>query len=577
MKKIWFFLGCLIVGDVYADHFDELQSAFELRIKDPHRSSAMIDNMSELTFVGEQREKVKYLRAFHMALHGELEQSLAQMAQIDTDNLKDKELAAAVLTTMLSVNAGVKTWGDSFHTLHKLRLLLETAPELLSSQTRQNMIFSISNFFWEIGEYDEVVSMMSNLMHQRLTSEDKCRVFSLMLSAQVEKADFEKSKETIQRFEDVCSDTKPSISSHLVKVDKLKVLWHDNAERAVIEKAMAFEPEVILFGYTPSTRTLQVFIAQMAYELNDIELALSYVNKVIGDGKEMGYYRPYLEAYQIAANVNTQIKNNQKAVYFLNKYIALNHVTQENSAKLLLAIEKAKFDVQKVEAEMEMLDSENKLLHTKAELSRERMESTLLLLLFVSILVCFLVYWSWRAKKVQKRLKIAAEIDYLTKTYNRSFFTQKALERLDKLRNKRSSTAIILLDLDHFKRINDSYGHQVGDWALKAVARTLNSELDAKWTLARMGGEEFAIFLEGSNAQEAISIAENCRNIIEKIDTKPTKQSFVITASFGVSDTTSVGYNFDNLMSAADLALYQSKSKGRNKVYEYSNNLSFSK
>ena len=409
----------MIVGDVTADHLDELQRAFELRIKDPHRSSAMVDNMSELTFEGEQGEKVKYLRAFHMALHGDLDQSLEQMAQININELKDQELAAAILTTMLSVNAGVKSWGDSFKTLHKLRLLLETSSGSLSLQTRQNMIFSISNFFWEIGEYDEVVSMMTNLMRQRLTVEDRCRVFSLMLSAQVEQGDFEKSKETIHRFEDACSVTNASISSHLVQIDKLKVLWSDNAEQMVIEKAMAFEQDVILFGYTPTTRTFQAFIAQMAYELNDMDLALTYVNKVIDDGNESGYYKPFLAAYQIAAKVNTRRQNHEQAVYFLNKYISLNQVTHESGAKLLLAIEKAKFDVEKIESEVEILDSENKLLHTKAELSRERMESTLLVLLFAFVLVCFLIYWSWRGKKIQQRLKVAAEIDYLTKTYNR--------------------------------------------------------------------------------------------------------------------------------------------------------------
>ena len=128
---------------------------------------------------------------------------------------------------------------------------------------------------------------------------------------------------------------------------------------------------------------------------------------------------------------------------------------------------------------------------------------------------------------------------------------------------------VILFDLDHFKRINDSYGHGTGDWALKKVVEVLKPHIRNGDIFARLGGEEFALFLPYANEAKGLDVAEQCRSRIEAIDTHLSGHKFTITASFGVSGMTKDDLSLDPLLHRADMALYTAKSNGRNCISCY--------
>src|SRR3546814_3277107 len=111
-----------------------------------------------------------------------------------------------------------------------------------------------------------------------------------------------------------------------------------------------------------------------------------------------------------------------------------------------------------------------------------------------------------------------------------------------------------MFDLDHFKSINDRFGHDTGDWALKKVAehcRTFCRRVDH---LGRLGGEEFAILLSGCDLRGAKRVAEDCRVRIASIDSQPSGHRFLVTASFGVTASSLSGYDLAKLLSHADKA-----------------------
>lgn len=136
---------------------------------------------------------------------------------------------------------------------------------------------------------------------------------------------------------------------------------------------------------------------------------------------------------------------------------------------------------------------------------------------------------------------------------------------------------MILFDLDHFKRINDSYGHGTGDWALKKVVEVLKPHVRNGDVFARIGGEEFALFLPYANESKGMEVAEQCRSRIEAIDTHLSGHKFTITASFGVSGMTTEDLSLDPLLHRADMALYAAKSNGRNSVFCYEDALASDK
>jgi diguanylate cyclase (GGDEF)-like protein len=164
---------------------------------------------------------------------------------------------------------------------------------------------------------------------------------------------------------------------------------------------------------------------------------------------------------------------------------------------------------------------------------------------------------AWLLAEVQTM----AETDALTRVANRRTF-EAALEReLARATRAAEPVSLVMVDIDHFKLVNDTHGHQVGDDVLQIVAHALGSECRAIDTLARYGGEEFAVILPTCDAAEAVEIAERLRQAVASAPT-PVK----VTSSAGVATYPLDSVNGAALVKAADEALYESKRNGRNRV-----------
>lgn len=167
-----------------------------------------------------------------------------------------------------------------------------------------------------------------------------------------------------------------------------------------------------------------------------------------------------------------------------------------------------------------------------------------------------------------------ATTDHLTGISNRRHFLSLAEREFRICVRKKRIFSILIIDIDFFKKINDNYGHFVGDEAIKSVAKTMEKSLRQEDLLARWGGEEFLIFLSETNGNEAIIIAERIRIKITDLCLEINDQIIKITVSIGVTSYTFNDHNLDDILKRADQGLYEAKNTGRNKVVfqsDYSN------
>lgn len=170
-----------------------------------------------------------------------------------------------------------------------------------------------------------------------------------------------------------------------------------------------------------------------------------------------------------------------------------------------------------------------------------------------------------------ERLKLVGLTDTLTSVANRRYFDQRYAEELRRVAREHHPLACLFLDVDHFKRVNDTYGHAVGDYVLQGVARLIKSHLRNVDILARYGGEEFVAVLPGTAAVEAVVIAERIRLAVEhEVFRHPDQDPFGVTLSIGVAsvagDSGQPEALGQRLLEAADSALYAAKEGGRNRV-----------
>lgn len=167
--------------------------------------------------------------------------------------------------------------------------------------------------------------------------------------------------------------------------------------------------------------------------------------------------------------------------------------------------------------------------------------------------------------EMMDELSYIASRDVLTGVYNRRYFNELSLKELENARTKRKSITMIILDVDHFKNVNDRYGHQAGDMVLKNIADVCQHSIRTNDILGRYGGEEFVIFLPNTTYVEAQVISNRILNNIESLEIIFNENIIKVTVSIGfVSIQELNNENMDFLLSKADKALYAAKSDGRN-------------
>jgi diguanylate cyclase (GGDEF)-like protein len=163
-----------------------------------------------------------------------------------------------------------------------------------------------------------------------------------------------------------------------------------------------------------------------------------------------------------------------------------------------------------------------------------------------------------------ERVKQLAYLDGLTGIFNRRFFELRVVEEIDRARRFHTGMAVLMVDIDQFKRLNDEFGHLLGDEVLRQVSSMFHAQLRKIDVVCRYGGEEFAILLSQTNPQHALAIAEKLRRLVESWQFPGVPRC--VTISAGVATFPDHGTTRDELVKAADAGLYAAKQSGRNRV-----------
>lgn len=271
-----------------------------------------------------------------------------------------------------------------------------------------------------------------------------------------------------------------------------------------------------------------------------------------------------------------------ESLRYAEEEIALTDIIQNERNEDKLALEKAHLHSHKMEIELETLREKEKRhklelekknnqieiaaqarVISELELSKNKYASIALAFLLAACLaIVLLVYRSFIAsKKRNEELDYLAARDPLTNCYNRRILFEVMNRDFMDL-PQIEEYCILMVDIDHFKSVNDTYGHSIGDTVLCGVAELLQANIRKSDSVARFGGEEFCIILPNTTQEQAIRIAEAIRIKVEKA----TFEDIPVTCSFGVTSIKFKARTPSELIEQADLALYEAKFLGRNQV-----------
>ncbi|NMP33231.1 GGDEF domain-containing protein [Thalassotalea sp. M1531] len=371
-----------------------------------------------------------------------------------------------------------------------------------------------------------------------------------------------------------------------------------NLAKITLESVLSNEAKISDFTFSEANVNLA-----HVYQMLDLhQPAIELYKFVISDPRGSAYPQAVAASYLGLAELLSKLKRYDEALeVFRNGIIAVKNKTSvesemalyENLAKLELklgqyeAAAKVQAEyisrrntiqpftqegiIKKLESQLQVERDVIKLQEDLLQKERESRHSSLYLFVAIVIsLVCLVLFLTLRLRKQamlrleakNHALKIASETDPLTGIGNRRYLDRK----LAVYQGKSIEIAFLLIDVDYFKEINDNLGHDVGDEVLTGIASTIKDLCRKEDIFARIGGEEFAILQLNSDKKSSLAFANRVR---QKIEQMRSTFDFSITASIGVSIGNMTSANYDDLYKQSDLALYQAKSAGRNKVQEY--------
>jgi diguanylate cyclase (GGDEF)-like protein len=270
--------------------------------------------------------------------------------------------------------------------------------------------------------------------------------------------------------------------------------------------------------------------------------------------------------YRTAAQIHAMLGKFREAYAEMAQFEDVErHHTEQLVAHQLAA--------QRGRLESERLSRENALLRSQASSSQNalaeanraaQLQDLALGLGAIVVLVALIAIWHQR--RLMRRIARMAETDALTGMLNRRHVLELGQRMMQRCRRDGRPCAMLMLDVDRFKEINDRFGHLAGDKALRAIAHALGSCLRPGDQIGRYGGEEFAMILPGADAQEAGAVAERLRAAVAQLAPDWAPGAEPLTVSGGIAISSNAVQDFDDLILRADKALYRAKDAGRNRM-----------
>ena len=183
-----------------------------------------------------------------------------------------------------------------------------------------------------------------------------------------------------------------------------------------------------------------------------------------------------------------------------------------------------------------------------------------------TLIISYIIKYFIKSRDFDRQYMLATT-DGLTELYNHRYFKEQMRQMIDSSTRYGTQFSLIILDIDFFKKFNDTFGHQAGDAVLKQVAQTLKRNVRASDIVCRYGGEEMSIILSNTNYDIALSTAKKiCKRVSSRTFKLPKGKETFVTISLGVSTFPQDGISVEEIIEAADTRLYHAKNTGRNKV-----------
>lgn len=547
-----------------ADAGQFLDQAESLRTKDhPHfvKMLARIHREAPPLAPGEQWH-LRYLDAWETMFQGDYVKSEEQLR--DIMGRSGNEALIAKASALLLSNLGInRRYEDAFALANRLASDL---PRIKDAQARFLLLVNLAQMANLAGQIDLALQYAHMAEASVPPGETVCRPSFQKVAALYNGKRLTSGSPELQRAIDACEAARQPVITNGTQLI-LSSLYIDESKPA---KALALldrlGPSIRKADYYPHILSSQVERAQAYAELGRDNDARKAALAALALARPGSIDQWLADAYQVLYRVEKRQGNAAAALTYHERYVVQDKGYLDDVGARTLAYEVAEQKTLAQKLETERLNKQNSILRLQQALDAKAMEASRLYNFLLLGAIATIVFWLFRLKRSQLRFKKLSRQDGLTGILNHQHFIGQADRTLCLLEKRVGHACLVVLDLDHFKRVNDTHGHAMGDAVLKRAVAICQEQLRPADLFGRLGGEEFGILLHECSRLQGMEIANRIRAAIAGTQIVKDGCAVSISASMGLASTDTAGYGLQRLCVKADAALYRAKRAGRNLV-----------
>jgi diguanylate cyclase len=543
---------------------ERLEQADALRSADPAHFQALLAalNAEVASKTPRQRALLAYLNAYGEGYAGRYEQAIRDATPLLADSVAVdvRYRAGGLVANSHAINR------QFTEALRALEDMLELVDAIDSADLRAQGLGVAAITYNQLGQYRLGLHYAERTLADAGTARTRCFAGHLKMEAMFHLQALGADSTPVLAVINECRTINEKVVENLVR-NMLARKWAGEGRRgealALVRRHL---PEVLATRYPRVIGDSYSFLAEHERLAGDMQAAAGHAAEAIRWSVGSPYALPLVVAHRTLYEIAEARGDMAAALAHHRSYAEADRAYLNDIKTREMAYQIVRQETLQKTQEIELLNQRNEVLQLEQRVSRQSTQNTRLVVVLLAILLATIGYWAYKIKRVQLSLRRMAQTDVLTETSNRHHFTQLCNRTLAQAERDGETAALIMFDLDHFKQINDRFGHVTGDWVLRQVGSVCQRYCRSMDHLGRLGGEEFAFLIAGCDMRDAMRLANDCRVALSSVDTSGSGYAFAVTASFGVTTTAVSGHDLARLLSHADQALYQSKREGRNRV-----------
>ncbi|MDE3072971.1 MAG: GGDEF domain-containing protein [Pseudomonadota bacterium] len=540
-----------------------LKQADSLKTTNYAESVALVQRLGSgaMKLSSEQQLYLRYLQAWQIAYRGDYKAAIPLLNSI-SEHSTGANLRFRAGITAVNMLGIVSHYQEAFA---RLSLLLKQLPQVTDNTARLQGLIVASQLYIEAGQYDLASIYTDQLLKEIPTSEGACKGAYLKLNALYRRGRIHTIDQQFQDGIDTCIRSGEALWANGIRYFVANLDIQHGQSTDAIKLLQENYAAVQRSRYPPLISEFNASLALAYWKAGDILLSKQFALDTVNSMVKNEYTESLATAYGLLYRIEKKQGDLASALAYHEKYMAADKgYLNEVSAKAL-AYQIVNQQVLAKKQQVDALSKQNQILTLQQSLDRKAAETSRLYIILLLTVLAFIALLTYRIKRSQLRFMRLARRDGLTGVYNRQHFLAQAERELQYCRKSARDACLVLIDLDHFKDFNDTYGHATGDRVLMHAVQSCQTHLRSTDVFGRLGGEEFGVLLPECGLDQVVGRVEQLRLAIATVADADVLD-VVVSASFGVAATACSGYELRELLIHADDALYQAKNTGRNRA-----------